>query len=452
MIVNKKTIRYYYWLSIEFIKKNLKVLILSFLLSFILLLAYISLSPFFYRQFFLQKKEIIGLIGKYDLNNLPDEIMEKISSGLVYIKNGQPIPLLASVWEIKNNGRLYRFHLKDGLLWNDGKPFLAYDVNYQFKDVKIKIIDEKTIDFYLDQPSPIFPFLLQKPIIRYPLIGVAGLYQVDKIKKKYGVINELTLIPNKKDIPILIYRFYPTESKMISAYKLGEVTKIKIYNRNIADNFQKWPNTKVGREVDYSQLTTILINHQNQFLKEKEVKRALTAAIPPDFYKDLGEPALGPIPPSSWAYNLELKQNLYNEELAKKIIKKNLSDNLTFILYASYDNYSIASELKSYFEKVDLPVKIKIFSFQKPQEFDFLLASLQLNNDPDQYFLWHSTQPNANFINFKNVKVDKLLEDGRNTLNVSKRKEIYQEYQKVITDDPPGLFLYYPYVYIITRK
>lgn len=143
MIVNKKTIRYYYWLSIEFIKKNLKVLILSFLLSFILLLAYISLSPFFYRQFFLQKKEIIGLIGKYDLNNLPDEIMEKISSGLVYIKNGQPIPLLASVWEIKNNGRLYRFHLKDGLLWNDGKPFLAYDVNYQFKDVKIKIIDEK---------------------------------------------------------------------------------------------------------------------------------------------------------------------------------------------------------------------------------------------------------------------------------------------------------------------
>jgi len=452
MVFDKKTVRFYYWLTLEFIKKNLKAIVFSFFLSFLFILMIISLSPLFYQQIFVNKKETIGLVGNYNLDNLPDEIIEKISSGLVYISNGEIIPLLASHWEIKENGKVYRFYLKDGLLWNDGKDFSAFEINYQFKNVKVNPIDKKTIDFYLEQPSAIFPLLLRKPIIRYPLIGVAGLYRVNKIKKKYDVVNELILAPNKKDLPTLVYKFYPSESKLLAAYKLGEVKEIKIYKKNLAENFKKWPNTKIEKTVDYSQLLTLLINHQNQFLKEKEIKNALMMAIPPDFYKELGEPALGPIPPSSWAYNFKLKQNIYDEETAEKIIKKNLSSTSSFTLYTSYENYFVASALKEYFEKVGLSIKIKIFSFQNPKEFDFFLGSLMLPNDPDQYFFWHSTQKNAGFIYYKNVKVDKLLEEGRNTLDTAKRKEIYQEYQKIIVDDPPGLFLYYPYVYLIKRK
>jgi len=452
MIFDKKTVRYYYWLLVEFVKKNFKILLFSFFLSFVVILLTVSLSPLFYRQFFINKKEVIGMVGKYDVDNLPKEITEKISSGLVYISQGQVIPLLASFWEIKDGGRRFRFHLKNNLLWNDGKEFSAYDINFRFKDVGIKIIDEKTIDFYLKEPSAVFPFLLTKPIIRYPLIGVAGLYRVHRVKKKYDVINELILYPNKKGLPILVYKFYPSETKLVAAYKLGEVKEIRIYKKSLADIFKKWRNSKIERLVDYSQLMTLLINHQNNILKEKEIKNALIMAIPPEFYQDVGEPALGPIPPSSWAYNPALKQNVYNEDAAAKIIKKNLPKNVSFNLFSSYDYYSIATNIKDYFEKVGLPIKIKIFSYQKPKEFDFLLVFLKLADDPDQYLLWHSTQSNANFIHYKNVKVDKLLEEGREMLAVEERKKIYQEYQKVIVDDPPGLFLYYPYVYVIKRK
>jgi len=452
MIFEKKTIRYYYWLVIEFVKKHFKVLLFSFFLTFVFILLTVSLSPIFYRHFFVSKKEVIGILGEYNINNLPEEITEKISNGLVYINQGQVTPLLASFWEVKDEGRRFRFHLKNDLLWNDGKEFSSYDINFYFKDVEVKIIDKKTIDFYLKMPSAIFPFLLAKPLIRYPLVGVGGLYRVSRIKKKYEIINELVLYPNKKGLPILVYKFYPTESKLVAAYKLGEVKEIKVYKKSLADGFKRWQNTKVERTVDYSQLMMLLVNHQNGFLKEKEIKNALTMAIPPEFFRDLGEPALGPIPPSSWAYNPILKQNPYNEEIAAKIIKKTLPKNSLFSLYASYDYYLVATSLKNYFEKVGLPIKIKIFSYQKPKDFDFLLAFLKLANDPDQYLLWHSTQLNANFLNYKNVKVDKLLEEGRETFNVEKRKKIYQEYQKVIVDNPPGLFLYYPYVYVIKRK
>jgi Bacterial extracellular solute-binding proteins, family 5 Middle. len=212
------------------------------------------------------------MVGEYNYDNLPNEILEKISSGLLYIDfRGQLIPLLVNSWEVGDNGKKYRFYLKNGILWNDGKSFSALDINYQFKNIKVKIIDERTIDFYLDQPSAIFPLLLAKPIFRHPLIGVAGLYRVGTIKTKYGKINEIQLIPNKKDIPILIYKFYESETKLITAYKLGEVNRIKIYKKNIAEKFKKWKNTTVEKLVDYSQLVVLLINHKNELLKEKEI-------------------------------------------------------------------------------------------------------------------------------------------------------------------------------------
>ncbi len=199
MIFDKKTIRYYYWLLIEFIKKNFKALIFSFFLSFLFILLLISLSPLFYRQFFINKKEVIGILGQYNFDNLPQEITEKISSGLVYINSGQVVPLLASFWEIKDEGRRFRFHLKNDLFWNDGKEFSSYDIDFRFKDITVKVIDKKTIDFYLKEPSGIFPFLLSKPIIRPPLVGVAGLYRVSRIKKNMILLKSLFFIPIKKD-------------------------------------------------------------------------------------------------------------------------------------------------------------------------------------------------------------------------------------------------------------
>jgi ABC-type transport system substrate-binding protein len=50
------------------------------------------------------------------------------------------------------------------------------------------------------------------------------------------------------------------------------------------------------------------------------------------------------------------------------------------------------------------------------------------------------------------LKVDRLLEVGRSTYKISDRKEAYIDMQKTMSDDPPALFLFYPYSYTVKRK
>ncbi len=102
-------------------------------------------------------------------------------------------------------------------------------------------------------------------------------------------------------------------------------------------------------------------------------------------------------------------------------------------------------------KKVGLNVNLKIVS-QLPDNFDFFMAYLKIPQDPDQYYFWHSTQTNSNLGGYKNMKVDLLLEKGRSTLNLEERKKYYLDFQKALQDDPPALFLYFPYVYEIKRK
>lgn len=449
-----KIFRYYWWLIYEFSKKHLKVILISFSISFILLISVVSITP--YIQFiFPQKKEIIGLVGNCDINHLPEEILNKISNGLVYLnEKGDIIPLLINSWEKKDNGRWYRFHLKNNLIWSDGKKLEASDINYQFKDITKKAINENTIDFYLNKPLAIFPTYLTKPLVRPTLIGVGGLYRASQIKTKNGCLVSLTLIPQKKDLPIIIYKFYGSENQLITAYKKGEITKMRTTKKSIAQIFSQWKNSIVTKTVDYSRVLTFFYNNKNDLLKQKEIRQAISMAVDFTSFKDFGEIARGPIPPVSWAYNPNLKNPIFEPEMAKKIINKSIPATSSGRLYLAtyYDYYDVADILLSSLKKVGLPVELKIISSEKPDRFDFLLAFWKIPTDPDQYYFWHSTQTQSNIGHYKNIKVDKLLEEARATLIRDERKKIYYEFQKIIQDDPPTLFLYYPYIYTIERQ
>jgi len=453
MTLNKKTFRYYYWVLIEFFKKNAKLIIISFFASFIGIIGFLSVSPFL--RIALTRDQVIGMVGSYDFNNIPEEILTKISNGLVIVTDkGKIIPVIANSWEVRNNGQEYRFHIKDNLLWSDGKKFTAKDINYQFKDVKTKAVDDNTIDFYLNKPLAIFPTYLTKPLIKYPVIGVAGYYKTGKIKINHGYIQEISLLPNTKNLTTIVYRFYNNESQMVNAYKKGEITKMTLNKKSIVDTFSNWKNTKITKSVDYTKLLTIFINSKNEKLNNKDVKDALAMAVDYTKLSENGEIALGSIPPQSWAYNKDLKIISYNQETAKQIIGKEYeattSPKLNFVTY--YDYYDIADTIINQFESIGLKTDLNIASYAQPSSFDLFLTYLKVPTDPDQYYFWHSTQEQSNIANYNNVKIDKLLEDGRATINLEEREKIYFDFQKVMQDDPPGIFLYFPYVYTIERK
>jgi peptide/nickel transport system substrate-binding protein len=90
-----------------------------------------------------------------------------------------------------------------------------------------------------------------------------------------------------------------------------------------------------------------------------------------------------------------------------------------------------------------------------------LLINQPIPIDPDQYTLWHSTQATNltnNAVgensdeNNDNAKIDKLLEDGRQTLDPEDRRLIYLDFQRFLVEYTPAVFLYHPTSYTILRK
>lgn len=449
----KKAFRYYYWLLLEFIKKYSRLILMSFFIGFISLIGFLSVSP--YLKLIFNKQEVIGLVGRYDFTNLPDEIMTKVSNGLVTIsEKGEIIPVLANSWEVKDGGKQYRFYLKNNLLWNDDKKFTTEDVNYKFTDVEIKSVDKNVLDFYLSKPLGIFPTFLSKPLIRSPLIGIAGFYKLGKYRISSGYLIELTLVPNTKDLLTVKYKFYDNESDLVTAYKKGEINKMTLTKKSVADTFTNWKNSEIVKSVDYTRLLTLFFNNQEKLFENKDIKDAFAMMIDYQNISDFGEIARGPIPPTSWAYNTNLKTNTYDIDTATKIIKNAVtaSESAQLNLLTSYDYYDAADNIVGEIKKTGLKVDINMISYDRPDKFDLLLVFWKVPKDPDQYYFWHSTQKEGNISNYKNVKIDKLLEDGRSTINIDERSNFYQEFQKIIQDDPPALFLYYPYVYTIKRK
>src|SRR3990167_3390975 len=97
--------RLIYWLLKAYLKRSGKTILISFLIGLVAFFVlkygvnyFIPLLPFV-------NEEKIGLEGAYTVDNLPLEIISKISMGLTALdKNYNVIPSVAKKWEIKDDG------------------------------------------------------------------------------------------------------------------------------------------------------------------------------------------------------------------------------------------------------------------------------------------------------------------------------------------------------------
>ena len=97
-------------------------------------------------------------------------IFELILNGLVgKDPQGNLTPALAESWEILDGGRRYRFHLRPGVTFHDGRTMTARDVKWTYGTIvdgtvatpksaaydrvtEIEVVDPMTVDFHLTEP------------------------------------------------------------------------------------------------------------------------------------------------------------------------------------------------------------------------------------------------------------------------------------------------------------
>jgi peptide/nickel transport system substrate-binding protein len=106
-------------------------------------------------------------------------------------------------------------------------------------------------------------------------------------------------------------------------------------------------------------------------------------------------------------------------------------------------------------KKVNLPSHEFEQEIIKPRDYESILFGKVIGLIPDLFSFWHSSQkkePGLNLALYENKEADKLLEEARQTLNEEERKGKYEEFQDILIDDAPVVFLYSPtYLYLVSK-
>lgn len=452
MIVFRR--RLIFWLIKAYIKKSGKIILLSFLLGLIIFFGVLFTSKYFSRIIPVFKKESVGVVGAYRQDNLPPLITNKFSRGLTTVaEDGSIKPDLAERWEIKDNGKTYVFHLKKNEYFSDGKQVTSDKITYNFSDVQEERPNEHTIVFKLKDAYAPFLVTVSKGVFAKGHVGV-GDYRIEDIKLNGNFVQSLTMVSVKNRFDSIRFQFFPSEEAMKLSFMLGEISEINgLTNPMYKDiAFSDLPNATTQKVSNYSHLVTLFYNTTDSVLSDKIVRIALAYALPKD-YKN-GQKAYLPYSPKSFYYNPGVTEREQDYEHAKSLLESSdaasSSGQLTLTIKTMKRYRSTADEIAKSWKNIGVQTNIEEVD-GLPDNFQIFLGDFNLPQDPDQYSLWHSGQAN-NITRYKNLRIDKLLEDGRKTVNADARRTIYMDFQKYLMEDVPASFLYFPYEYEVTRK
>ncbi|MCX6816353.1 MAG: ABC transporter substrate-binding protein [Candidatus Beckwithbacteria bacterium] len=437
-----------FWLVKSFFFKHKKLIGYAALLGACLVLFTKNLLPLILPKF---KPQIrIGQVSQYTFNNLPPAITQVISRGLTKIDiSGLPQPDLALKWEINSDETVYKIFLKPNNFWSDGTEIKTKDLAFDIPDIEFKAIDDYTLEFKLKEPYSPFLTVLSRPLFKNQTVG-AGQYIIKSVHFSGPYLKSLELTGSTQN---LIYKFYPSQESAWLGFRLGEIDRLENLLINPLD--KTWQSkVKLTKKINNQQYVALIFNLSNPIFGQKNLRQALAYALE-NKSASADSRALSPISPDSWAYNSKVKPYDFSPVQAQDLYSKfsqdaSISGQLKITLGTSQSFLDLAESIAASWEKVlHIQTEIKIVSSIEP-DFQVLLITQEIPPDPDQHTLWHSTQ-DTNVTHYSDLKIDKLLEDGRKISDLTKRKEIYQDFQRFLVEDLPAIFLEHPTVYTISR-
>jgi peptide/nickel transport system substrate-binding protein len=224
-------------------------------------------------------------------------------------------------------------------------------------------------------------------------------------------------------------------------------------------------------------------NLKNPLFTDKRVRQAISYAINKNeiingVLLNLGKPAYGPYKPGTWAYNDKVKKYDYNPQKARELLREAgwtkinkegvlEKDGKPFVFeivvnQGNETRQKCAEIIQRQLKEIGIVVKIRVLEwssfvtdFINKRRFDAVILGWTIPLDPDAYDVWHSSKTapeELNFISYKNLEADEMLEKGRSTFNQKERKKYYDRFQEILAEDQPYTFLYVPESLVIVNK
>lgn len=290
----------------------------------------------------------------------------------------EPVPALATDWEVSDDALEWTFHLREGVTFHDGTPFNADAVifnfqrwwdpeneyhqegqfiywNYMFQGVKgqdsvlgnIEKIDDMTVKLTLNRPNASLLNTLAMENFRF-----ASPTAVQEQGENYGTAegqaigtgpfmleewvkeDHMTFVRNDDywgEMPTLEriqFRVIPDTSAAFLALQAGDIHGLSLWASPPPDDVEaarEDPNLQVipnpGLNVGY-----LGLNHAMEWLQNENVRLAIAHAIDKQAIVDALYPgdavtAKEFLPPVLWGYNDEIEDYPYDPEQAREYLQ-----------------------------------------------------------------------------------------------------------------------------------
>lgn len=337
-------------------------------------------------------------------------------------------------------------------LWQDVKP-----VNFSLSELNIKPVGSGPYRF--------------SSLLKDTLGRIAS-YKLQAFDKFYE---------GRPRIDGIEFKFYGSEDELIDAFNKNDIDNVGYISGQNVKRLQFTHRITLQRIKMPSYFALFLNQTQSKPLSDKNVRLALNEAtnrvqiINDDLDGNaflINSPLMGgilDINPNIRSYDFDLDQ-------AKSVLSAGgWTADTDGVLMHGKDNRleikittstwpelaAVAQTVKDQWERLGAKVTVQALPIAQLQQaikdrsYQVLLFGEILSIDPDPFTFWHSSQRaegGQNLAMYSNKTADKLLEEARGTLNPLERMQKYDDFQKILVEDIPAVFLYSPhYLYGVTR-
>lgn len=442
-------------------------------------------------------------------NRSQDEIWAKALHASLYAWDPyqkKPVLDLAKSVTVSNDGLVYTYKLRDDAFFHNGRKLTADDVIWTYNHIMdgakaypgarfvriikgavevekgqakeisgLKKLDASTVQMTLVDPiNPGFSLFW----------ATTSIYPAAEAQKNEFANNPIGLgpfkfveyVPGSRMVAQRWEKYYKPgmpHADRVVVQIMGEASTRDVAFRNKEiDASVLGPVQYVAYKSDPALSKTILevaenytrvaaLNPSFKPFADKRVRQAINYAIDTDLIikrlaRDKAYRASSWLPPSSPAFDKDLKPYSYDVEKAKKLLAEaGYPDGFEFEWTASSNEswgIPIVEAVIPMLAKVGIKVKIKpvdgtvLGELMRKGEFQALIWSLQTG--PDSLVAlkcFHSATPQTacNYAQFKNAEADRLLNEAAATTDEAKQAEALRKVNAIILEEAPYWFFNY---------
>jgi len=425
-------------------------------------------------------------------DHFSNEVSFNIFEGLVrFKKNSTAIePCLATSWSISENGRRWRFTLRQNVKFHDNSPFNAQAVLYSFQSrleknqtayqrlsflfsfiTGIRSSGPYSVEITLDRPYAPFLIALADSAAFIQSPGTAGAnpflpvgtgpFRFASWSKGKSLIltRNNGYWANAGNLEKIIFKVMPDSLGRLLQIKNGSADMTVIQS---AKEYEELSHRSEIAILSNPSIATHYLgfNTRKKPFDRKEIRAAFLHIISKEnmvkqIFQKLAEPAYSPLPLPIYPGGKPLPLRSFDLQIARTLLKMAGMENgfsCTLHFADGQDGIEeIADLLVIYAKKVKIVIKkiklpfTELVKLANSGEHDLLIMGWYTGPDPDffLYPLFTFSAGNRNRFFYENPELTRLLDLGKITLDKQKRDQIYLDAMAILKKDVPWIPLFH---------